>query len=120
MLLGDKVMPSKNYRSLLSDDNEDILFCGESSKGETIVGSIVEDDNENKRMVYYHLIISKEDLELFVDKKITYLDIFEKYQKVYIVTKSYSNLRPQCFIKIEEKDLKDLDPATIPLKNSYL
>jgi hypothetical protein len=120
MLLGDKVMPSKNYRSLLSDDNEDIVFCGESSTGETILGSIVEDDYENKRMIYYHLIISKKDLESFIDKKITYLDIFQKYQKVFIVTKSYSNLRPQCFINIEEKDLKDLDQSTIPLKNSYI
>ena len=120
MLLGDKVMISKNYKSLLSDDNEDIVFCGESSSGETIIGSIVEDDDENKVMIYYHLIISKKDLKLFLDRKTTYLKIFEKYKKVYVVTKSYSNLRPQCFINIEEKDLKDLDPSSIPLKNSYI
>jgi hypothetical protein len=120
MLLGDKVIPSKNYRSLLSDDGEDIVFCGENTNGETIVGSIVEDDGENKRMIYYHLIISKEDLNLFIDKKITYLDIFEKYRKIYIVKKSYSNLRPQCFINIVESSLEDLEPGTLPLKNSYI
>ena len=31
MLLGDKVMPSKNYKSLLSDGEEDVVFCGEST-----------------------------------------------------------------------------------------
>jgi hypothetical protein len=120
MLLGDKVMPSKNYKSLLSDGEEDVVFCGENTTGETIVGSILEDDHEGKRMMYYHLIISKEDLELFIDGKITYLDIFEKYRKIYIVTKSYSNLRPQCFINIVESSLEDLDPGTIPLKDSYI
>jgi hypothetical protein len=31
MLLGDKVMPSKNYKSLLSDGEEDVVFCGENN-----------------------------------------------------------------------------------------
>lgn len=120
MLLHDSIIPVTEYKSLLSDDDTDIVFSGKSRNGNLIIGSIIEDDYDSHSQRFYHLIVSKEDLELFTSSKITYLELFKKSDKIFVVTRSYTDLRPHMFTEISEYDFEDLDKSTLPLENSYI
>lgn len=84
----EKAIIKSNYECLLHDE-EDILFCGNSETGETIIGSIMEDDDDMKMYKHMHAVIDPSILLEFKSGRMSYLNVLKNSKKIYFVNTTY-------------------------------
>ena len=103
-----------NYQVLLHYD-EDILFCGNNDSGESIIGSILLEDYDNKYYRHVYSIIEPHTLHLFKRGEITYLDILKYAKRMYLVKTLYSGEQI-----ITGAIFDDIPKDCLPTEDSFL
>lgn len=78
----------KNY-SILYDAEFPMLYTGSNDMGNNIVGSLICEDDENEVLRYIHSVVSPTDLGLFLNKKLSYRDLLEKQESIFVVDKNH-------------------------------
>jgi hypothetical protein len=110
-----KVRIVRDYKELHFDDVP-ILYAGKNEDNEIILGSHLEEDDENEIIYTLHTILTKETLNDFVSRKITYLKILESSDSIHLVEKRFSDSEIQKAYKIS---FDSINPDYLPLKDSY-
>lgn len=110
-----KEIITEDYEALLHYDI-DILFCGKNERGETMIGSIMEDDLDT--MEYIYSIVEPMMLEHFKEGKISYLNVLKAAHKIYLVTEVYT--KKSCKQTIIETRIQDIPRENLPLENSFI
>ncbi|HWY10231.1 MAG TPA: hypothetical protein VN026_02845, partial [Bacteroidia bacterium] len=70
------------YQILLEDDDV-ILGYGKNSDGDIIIQSILEEDDDLKCYFHLYSIITKEILDSFLKKEISYLEVLKTSNEIY-------------------------------------
>lgn len=103
------------YKSLLRDDI-DIVFSGMNSKGEFVLGSIIEEDDEKKVVREFRSIVSEKDLTEFENGEMTYLEVLKRTKDIYMTEVPYSGETG-----FEEKvEFGSIPEDILPLEDSYI
>ncbi|WP_374363767.1 hypothetical protein [Cloacibacterium sp.] len=104
-----------NYTVLVNDGDNDIIYIGTNRFGTTILGSIVFEDDEEFYLRYVHTLVSSEDLNLFLNQKITLRELIKKNETIFIVDKKYNgDIIFSALIPIN-----DFPENLLPLQNSF-
>lgn len=113
-LVSDLPLITDNYLELLSDENP-ILYTGTNKYGNRILGTIVEDDDENEILRYFHIIIDNKSYYDFINRSQTLLSIMKGQNIVYVIDKKYNN-------EIADHNIisyNEIPSDYLPLENSY-
>lgn len=113
-MMKTKALITEGYTSLLKDDI-DIVFHGNNEHFDTIIGSIMEDDDENKVTKHVHSIVTLTVLSDFTSGKISYLDVLKKASSIYLVETKYSGEQT-----VTESKFEDFPKDYLPSEDSYL
>ena len=100
---------------ILLFDDEPILFTGKNEKGDYIIGTSIEDDDDRKIQWYFHTVVDEAVYRKFIDRQITYLNILKNSDRIFIIGKAYDN----SFVKIYYINFADIPSDYLPLENSY-
>ena len=110
-----KVRIISDYKELHFDDVP-ILYTGKNEENEIIIGSYLDEDDDNKVIYELHTILTKEILDNFMSKKITYLDILKSSDSIHLVEKRFSDSEIQKIYKIS---FDSINSGYLPTKDSY-
>ena len=113
-LVNDLPVITHNFTELIGDDNP-ILYTGSNAYGNRILGSIIEEDDEEFVLRYFHLIISDQDYNDFIVRKKTLLKLLQDKRVTYIIDRFYNG-------KIKDINLisfEEIPSDYLPLENSY-
>lgn len=91
LLAGRSIAKIVEERDNFIFDDYPILFTGLNAAGGRIIGSYVEQDSDaDDEVIYYvHLAISKNTFESFIKHRVTYREILETTEELYILEKNY-------------------------------
>jgi len=106
---------TSNYISLVNDGDNDIIYIATNRFGNSLLGSIVFEDDEEFYLRYIHTLISTEDLNNFINQKLTLRDLILKNETIFLVDKRYNG----DVIKKSLIAINDFPENFIPLDNSY-
>lgn len=113
-LVNDLPIIVDNYQILAQDENP-ILYIGVNRYKNLVLGIIIEDDDEARKLSYFHVILDTETYYNFLSKKITLLDIMKGNNPLFIIEKNYNgNLISSNILGISE-----IPEDYLPLQNSY-
>ncbi len=104
-----------DYKSLLSDDGDDIVFYGLNAEGKYVIGSLMEEDDDDK-LHYIHSVVYEVVLNSFKLGYISYLHLLKSVTEIYFVEKKYSS-EPATIKQIK---FEDIPKDCLPLENSFL
>lgn len=104
------------YRSLLSDDGYEILYLGKNINNDTIIGSIMDEDDEIGEIRYIHSIISSDTKDRFLKREITYRQVMNEASEMFIIKTNYTNTN----LDIRLSSLDSIDTMCLPTEDSYL
>lgn len=105
---------TKGYKVLIEDD-EDILFTGNNDFDNRIIGSIIEDNEEEKTLSYINVVVDTNTYIKFIKQKLSYREILDKSENIFIVEKNYQ--REVTGIYSIKK--KDIPTEYLPFEDSY-
>lgn len=108
-----------NYESLVDDFSNsigDLVYSGLNCNGDIIIGSVMDEIDEDKEMMFMHSIISKGVYDSFINKEITYLELLNLVIEIFVINESYDRTK----LDITKTTLLEIDNCYIPLQNSYL
>jgi hypothetical protein len=103
-----------NYHVVLFDDVP-ILFTGTNSFGGYIIGSSIDEDYEQCKEWYLHIVVTKEEFLNYTQGKVTYRNLLERSDNIYVLEKQ-TDTEKQVIYEIE---LSDIPEDYRPLDSSY-
>lgn len=109
-----KKIITHNYESLSSYGPEDFLFSGIDEKGNTIIGSYMDEDDDSTDYIYS--VITPLVLKSFKEKEITYLEVLKLAKAISIVKKDNEDK----IISMKPVTLDEIPSGCTPTKDSYL
>jgi hypothetical protein len=110
-----------NYRLLISDDFP-ILYTGLNKHGSKIIGILVDEDEEQAFVRYFHILVKDEDLSKFFKKAITIRELIENEKTIFVIDKNYNgSIRHKCHNAEESPQQHPLHSSSyIPTNNCHL
>jgi len=81
----------KSSYKTLHFDEVPVLFSGVNTYGNKIIGSHLEDDDDEKRSWFIHTIVTNQDFYSFLHRKKSYLDLLKDSNSIFLIEKTYSN-----------------------------
>lgn len=103
-----------NYK-VLHYDELPILYIGTNKFGNKIIGSLLEEDDDNKYFYKLHTILSNKEYFDFVSKKISYLDLLRNSKSICLVIETYSFE----VVKAYDYEFNKIPKDYLPLENSF-
>ena len=100
---------------LLYADKEPFLFGGKNNDGEFIMASIMEEDDDFTLRFMYLITTEKEYGDL-IDRKITYRQVVENAQAVFILDTDVNKVNAISW----EVPLPEIPEDCLPTKDTYL
>jgi len=79
---------ANNY-TILHYDEFPMLFYGTNQYGNTIVGSLIGEDEENDIFRYLYMMAKPHDFVLFTKKEISYRELISKQTDVFLIDKTF-------------------------------
>ncbi|MDQ1266229.1 MAG: hypothetical protein QG635_1381 [Bacteroidota bacterium] len=109
-----------NRVNILEEDLP-ILFYGNNRYGNIILGSIINEDISNNDYFFFHLIIDIETFYNYLNKKISYYQILENSDTIFIIKQKYNgdigdiyaysfNCIPQEYLPFRDTFCPDYEP----------
>ncbi|MBS1572058.1 MAG: hypothetical protein JST62_06670, partial [Bacteroidetes bacterium] len=105
---------SSSFKVLHFDDFP-ILFLGVNKFGNKILGSHLEEDDDNKTIFTIHSILSNKDYYDFINKKKSYKEILKETSTKFLVEKSFSGK----VLASYNLEFDNIPEEYQPLENSY-
>ena len=105
-----------NYESLSSYGCEDFVFSGIDKNGNTIIGSWMDENYDEKYIEHIYSVVTPLLLESFKAKEITYLEVLKLAKAISIVRSNYEDK----IIKMKPVTLDKIPSDFMPTKDSYL
>lgn len=105
---------SSSFKVLHFDDFP-ILFLGVNKFGNKILGSHLEEDDDNKKIFTVHSILSNKDYYDFINKKKSYREVLKETSTKFLVEKSFSGN----VLASYNLEFDDIPEEYQPLENSY-
>lgn len=87
----DIVGIESNYK-VLHFDEVSVLFYGANKYGNKIIGSHLEDDDEEKKSWFIHTIVTNQDFYKFLNQQRSYLDLLKDSKSIFLIEKTYKNV----------------------------
>jgi hypothetical protein len=103
-----------NYKVLHFDDFP-ILYIGTNMFGNKIIGSHFEEDDENKKIICLHTILTNKQYYDFLTSKTSYLYILKSSESICLVEKDY-NFK---VLRAYDFDFNSIPAEYLPLEDSY-
>ncbi len=103
-----------NYLELLTDDDP-MLYTGTSSFGNRVIGSIVEDNDEDQFLRYFHVLASDKLYAEFITGRTSLYKVFEETEIVYLIDFNYD----RTLKGIIPLRFNEIPNQWMPLENSY-
>lgn len=75
--------------TVLHFDDFPILFYGKNAYGNKIIGSHLDEDYENKKLLRLHTIVSDRVFFDFISQKITYLELLRSSTEIFLIKESF-------------------------------
>lgn len=95
-LSNDAAIIATDYRVLSRTNEYPILYTGINAYNSRVVGSFIEEDEDDWTVLYYvHFILKPTDYASFTSNRITYRDIFQLARRAYIVKCDFASLANQ-------------------------
>ena len=104
----------QNYK-VLHLDEQPILFTGTNKYGNRILGSFVEEDDEQQLTRYFHVFVDTKTYKAFIDRNVTYKSILENSEGIFVIDQSYEGNSQIIYLC----DLDAIPQDYLPLDNSY-
>lgn len=101
---------SNNYR-ILHFDEDPILFTGTNQNGAKIIGSFVDDDDNEQVTRNFHVLVNSKQYYDFLKQRISYLDILKECNEIFIIDKHYSGGPTTVYIILFSEIPSDYLPA---------
>lgn len=115
-LSNDLAVIESNYRLLVSNEYP-ILYTGKNPYNSWVVGSFLEEDDDDLTVLYYiHFVLRDIDYLDFISKRRSYKDIFTLSKLAFILQKDLRTLDIQ---KIYILDANEIPDDYLPHNNSY-
>ena len=64
-----------------------ILYTGKNKYGNYIIGSSVDEDDDEGFERYFHIIVSRSDFRAYHEQKVSYLDLLKASPTIYVIDK---------------------------------
>lgn len=109
-IITDHPIITDNYQ-VLHFDEAPILYCGSNRFGNRIIGSLVEDDDENKVSRHFRVIVDAKTFYSFITQQTTYLDVLKDSKEIYVLDNNFEGLP----INIYHLNLNDIPVEYLPL-----
>ncbi|MBT2558872.1 hypothetical protein J7E24_13835 [Hymenobacter sp. ISL-91] len=94
-----------DYELLISDEYP-VLYVGRNQYGSWIIGSFLEEDEDDLTVLYYiHFIVKNIDYLDFISKRRSYRDIFEISKNAFIVKKDLISLTVSDIFSVNADDI---------------
>lgn len=103
-----------NYHVVLFDEVP-ILFTGTNDYGGHIVGSSIDEDYEQEKEWYFHIVVTKEEFLNYTQGRVTYRDLLEQSDNIYVIEKDTAIGKQIVY----ELGLSDIPEDYRPLDSSY-
>jgi len=95
-LSNDAAIIATDYRVLSKTNEYPVLYTGINDYNSRIIGSFIEEDDDDWTVLYYiHFILKPADYISFTSNRITYRDIFQLANRAYIVKRDFASLSVQ-------------------------
>lgn len=104
----------KDYNVLVEYD-EDILFIGKNTYDNWILGSIIEEDEDRKRIYYFHSIIDYCTYIRFIKRELSYRQILIGSIETYLIEKNFDRKIENIYNILSE----EIPPEFLPFENTY-
>lgn len=103
-----------NYK-VLHFDEFPILYIGTNKFNNKIIGSHLEEDDDNQSIYTLHTILTNKEYHQFLNRKISYLNLLQNSNSISIVKKDFSFKLKKCY------DIKfsDIPEDYVPTAESY-
>ena len=103
-----------NYK-VLHFDEFPILFIGTNKFGNKIIGSHLEEDDDNKKIYTLHTILTNKEYFQFINEKKSYLNILRESDSICVVVKSFNFKINNAY----DVSFADLPNEYLPLEESF-
>ena len=104
-----------NYR-ILHFDEFPILFSGTNKYGNKLIGSFSYEDYDDDSFRYFIVIVSDKQYSDFFKKRISYLNLLNDCQDIFIVDKDINDK----IIATYHMAMESIPPEYLPLENSFI
>ena len=113
-IITDYPIITENFQ-VLHFDEVPILYCGNNRFGNRIIGSLVEDDDENSASRHFRIIVDAKTFYSFITQQVSYLDVLKDTNEIYVLDNSFEG-RP---INIYHLNINDIPTEYLPLPEAY-
>jgi hypothetical protein len=111
----DLLLIHDEYFVLITDDDP-ILYTGKSIYGNRIIGSIIEDLFDEKKLRYFHVLVSDISYQRLLRNHISLRELYADSVRLYIIDFTYE-MAPISLYSIEYKDIPN---NWLPLEESFV
>lgn len=109
------IMAITDKYQVFHQDDYPILYTGLNYLGDRIIGSFVEEVEEN-RIKYFQSIICEKQYDLFLRKQITYLDLLKSgFSILSVVEKDIEGI----ILSTKYISFSEIEPSELPSENSF-
>ena len=104
-------------RSVLLEHEYPILYIGQNAYDSWVLGSFLEEDEDDLTILYYiSFVLKKHDYLAFLSKRISYRDIFEMYTTAYVLKCDLATLNP---LEVYLVDARQIEHEYWPHEQSF-
>lgn len=103
-----------NYK-VLHYDEFPILYIGNNKFGNKIIGSLLEEDDDNQCFYKLHTILSNKEYFDFISKKVSYLDLLKNSKSICLVIETYSFKIKKAY----DYKFNEIPQDYLPMENSF-
>jgi hypothetical protein len=101
-LSNDAAIIASEYRVLAETNEYPMLYTGINAYNSRIVGSFIEEDEDDWTVLYYiHFVLKTVDYTAFSSGRITYREIFQLATRAYIVQRDFASFEVQNIVLVD-------------------
>ena len=108
-------MKELNHYKVLHFDDYPILYKGENESGRQVIGSFMEEENDNL-IKYIEGVVDYNTYAMFMDNTINYLEVLESAIELFIIERDIENIE----LSRKQIDFKDIPQDCLPNTNSFI
>jgi hypothetical protein len=111
------VIVKETYKEIFVEMHDEvcILFIAKNENGDYILGSLINEYDEIKSYAYFHTVTSLEYLQLFLNRKMSLIEVMKESLGIWVHLKNWTNNHESIYCI----PLSNIPGDFLPLKDSY-
>lgn len=107
------------HEIILEDEQIPVLFTGINRDGHVVIGSSITEDYDARKIWYFHIIITEEARQRFIERGVTYRTLLEQADQIYIIECAVGDFSYDDRVSVFALPFADIPEDYRPLADSY-